>query len=134
MIRRDAPLIIRPARRTAQEPVVPMINVVFLLLIFFLMTAQIAPPDPLDVTLPSGAGADAGAVAPLYLSARDELAYGDLRGAEALRAAVAAGPVQLHADATLDAARLAARLVQLRGLGAGDVALVTTGETRRARP
>lgn len=33
-----------PQRRSRPESVVPMINIVFLLLIFFLMTAQIAPP------------------------------------------------------------------------------------------
>jgi periplasmic protein TonB len=35
-----------PPRRPRAESVVPMINVVFLLLVFFLMTATIAPPDP----------------------------------------------------------------------------------------
>lgn len=40
-----------PVRRRG-ETTVPMINVVFLLLIFFLMTAQITPPEPFDVTPP----------------------------------------------------------------------------------
>ena len=33
-----------PRMRRAAEPALPMINVVFLLLIFFLMSAQIAAP------------------------------------------------------------------------------------------
>ena len=35
-----------PKRRPRGESIIPMINVVFLLLIFFLLTAQIAPADP----------------------------------------------------------------------------------------
>jgi len=36
----------RPRHRRPLEPIVPMINVVFLLLIFFLMSAQIRTPRP----------------------------------------------------------------------------------------
>ncbi|WP_422050991.1 ExbD/TolR family protein [Shimia sp.] len=35
------------------ESIIPMINVVFLLLIFFLMSAEIAPPEPFQVAPPS---------------------------------------------------------------------------------
>ena len=41
-----------PPRRSPPESVVPMINVVFLLLIFFLISAQISPPDPFETRLP----------------------------------------------------------------------------------
>ena len=34
------------ARAPTRDSTVPMINIVFLLLIFFLITAQIAPPAP----------------------------------------------------------------------------------------
>ena len=46
----------RPAR-PARENIVPMINVVFLLLVFFVMTAQIAPPDPFDIAPPEAGDA-----------------------------------------------------------------------------
>ena len=46
-----------PPRRKPPESIVPMINVVFLLLIFFLMTAQIAPPDPFEINPPDSAQA-----------------------------------------------------------------------------
>ncbi|WP_322867174.1 biopolymer transporter ExbD [Aquicoccus sp. G2-2] len=39
----------RPVRRPRGEAILPMINVVFLLLIFFLMTAELAPPEPVAV-------------------------------------------------------------------------------------
>ncbi|MDT0683808.1 biopolymer transporter ExbD [Roseicyclus sp. F158] len=55
-----------PVREPERESIIPMINVVFLLLIFFLMTAQIAPPEPFDVTPPDSAS-DEPAEAPLTL-------------------------------------------------------------------
>ena len=42
-----------PPRRPRTESIVPMINVVFLLLIFFLMTSNLATPEPFEVTPPS---------------------------------------------------------------------------------
>lgn len=108
------------------EPIVPMINVVFLLLIFFLMTAQIAPPDPFDIDLPAAPlGDSAEAALPLYLSADGEIAFGAARGAPALQAAKDQGPVVLRADAHAKGADLARALTQLAALGAGEVTLVT---------
>jgi biopolymer transport protein ExbD len=46
-----------PPKGKSDASIIPMINVVFLLLIFFLMTSQISPPDPFDVDLPR-TGAD----------------------------------------------------------------------------
>ncbi|MGB1619323.1 MAG: biopolymer transporter ExbD, partial [Flavobacteriales bacterium] len=41
-----------------------MTDLVFLLLIFFLMTSRLAPPDPFEVTPPQAETADDGRVAP----------------------------------------------------------------------
>lgn len=43
-----------PPPRRPYEAIVPLINVVFLLLIFFLIAGTVGPTDPVDVTLPSG--------------------------------------------------------------------------------
>lgn len=129
MIRRRPPLVTPPRRRTAQEPIVAMINVVFLLLIFFLMTAQIAPPDPFDITLPTATAEPAETAEALYLSADGAAAYRDLRGDAALRAAARNAPLALHADATLDALILARTVTQLRTLGAAGIHLVTHRQT-----
>ena len=109
-----------------------MINVVFLLLIFFLMTAQIAPPDPLQVAPPQ---ADAETGAPqardaVYLDAEGRLAYGGARGIAAVIAALQArddpaAPVTVRADAGASANDLARLMARLAALDAGAVDLVT---------
>jgi biopolymer transport protein ExbD len=118
----------RPARQS--EPVVPMINVVFLLLIFFLMSAEIAPPEPFDMELPQTAAdtaAEPGVT--LFLSQEGLIAFGDMRGAAAITAAlVEAGPeapVNLRADARAEATTLARLLGDLAQAGAAEVLLVT---------
>ena len=125
MIRRPPPLVSPTPRRRASEPVVPMINVVFLLLIFFLMTAQIVPPDPFGITLPEATGDTPDEAAPLYISASGETAFADLRGDAAVRAAAEAGPVSLQVDAALEAVKLARLLRDLKEAGADDVQIVT---------
>jgi len=115
-----------PSRRRA-ESIVPMINVVFLLLIFFVMTAELRPAPPLDLQLPE-AGAERAAVPPgaLFAAADGTLAFGAARGAAALAAAVAAdGSVVLRADRDLPGAELARLLARLAALGAAEVRLVT---------
>ncbi len=118
----------RPRTRSRPETIVPMINVVFLLLIFFLMTAEIAPPAPFDVTPPqAGAetGAEAGAV--LHLSADGRVAFGGAEGPAAWEALAArdagAGPLTVRADAGLPAAELAALLRRLGEIGVGGIEL-----------
>ncbi|AFT69346.1 Ferric siderophore transport system,innermembrane protein E [Alloalcanivorax dieselolei B5] len=44
-------------RRPPLEPVLPLINVVFLLLIFFMVAGQLAPRPTVDVTAPNSAEA-----------------------------------------------------------------------------
>ena len=118
-------------RRAPAEALVPMINVVFLLLIFFLMSATIAPPDPFDVTLPGAAAqdrADASGPVVLHVSAYAEMGYGDLRGASAFTALISAGEngpntVVLRADEGLDGAVFAGILARLAAAGVGDIDL-----------
>ena len=114
-----------PPRRRRGESIIPMINVVFLLLIFFLMTAQIVPPDPFGITLPEATGDTPDEAAPLYISASGETAFADLRGDAAVRAAAEAGPVSLQVDAALEAVKLARLLRDLKEAGADDVQIVT---------
>lgn len=118
-----------PARRSRPENIVPMINVVFLLLVFFLMTAELRPAPPLEVRLPEAAGVPVSAAGAVLVAAADgTLAFGDLRGVAALAAAAAApGPLALRADRDLPGADLARLLSALAARGQGAVSLVTEG-------
>jgi biopolymer transport protein ExbD len=123
-------LITPRMRRTAREPIVPMINVVFLLLIFFLMTAQIVPPAPFDLNLPNASGEEDAGQTTLFISADGEIAFDTHQGDAALALAVAATadtPLRLYADAALSAQTLAKVLGQLTALGATRVEIVTEG-------
>lgn len=44
----------QPRKREPYEPMIPLINVVFLMLIFFLLTGELSPTDPVEVTPPVG--------------------------------------------------------------------------------
>ena len=118
----------RPTRRAA-ESVVPMINVVFLLLIFFLMTAQIAPPVPFDVTPPASAS-DSAADGPVTLHiSGDGVLYLDGATGDAVWPVLSALPpdarLLIRADAGFRAADLAQHLARLTAMGLSDIALVT---------
>lgn len=114
-----------PPRRERGENIVPMINVVFLLLIFFLMTAQIAPPEPFDVTVPESAnGSTTEGTLTLYISATGEVAFEDLRGEDALASFAKETNGLLRVDAKLAAADLAIILRDLGALGVSDVGMI----------
>jgi len=90
-----------PNRKPPAESIVPMINVVFLLLIFFLMTATIAPLEPLDISPPqSKADAPAEIDKPLFVSANGNMAWGELEG-EAVFAAIATSGLGMSPDSVL---------------------------------
>ncbi|MBK0326240.1 biopolymer transporter ExbD [Rhodobacteraceae bacterium F11138] len=120
-----------PTRRPGGESIVPMINVVFLLLIFFLMTSQVAPPDPIEITAPqSGSGGEPVAEAKLYLDAEGVPYFGDISGDavfEALTAEVQQDQrVLLAADRQVEAAKLAALMRRLAGAGLSRIELIVS--------
>lgn len=112
------------------EPVVPMINVVFLLLIFFLMTAQFADPGSAGRSKLSVEDAPGPVRSVLILAPSGLVSFGTLRGPEAIQAAAASGPVRLQTDRATDAPRLARLLSELAQAGAGRVDLLTNGKAR----
>ena len=125
----------RPRPRTRAEPTIALINIVFLMLIFFLIAGTLAPPLDPDLRLVSIRDLD-GAVPPdaLVLSAAGEVRF---RGAATDPATHVAG-LSAEARATIrivpDRAAPAGALVTLAGAlrdaGAGRVVIVT----ERARP
>jgi len=135
-----------PPRARHQENLLPMINVVFLLLIFFLITATLAPPEPIAVVLPEAQTAepgDAPAALVLFMGEDGQLGFGEALGREAALAALAqarsafcvqadcalvAPELILRADAKVGAAEVAALLPAVRALGFAQMSL------RTARP
>ena len=122
-----------PRRRRPSESIVPMINVVFLLLIFFLMSAQITPPDPFEVTPPAAeAEAVDGGQVVLFLGPDGAVGFADLAGAAAVSAAAAeagsSAPVYLRADREAPAPDLAGLLADLGAAGGSDMRLITAAE------
>jgi len=116
-----------PRPRPYREPILPMINVVFLLLIFFLMTAQITPAPPFELTPPEATPEQTDApLRTLWLGADGQIIHDDFSGDAALAALAAVdGPVLIRADAGLPAADLARLMRQLAATGVSDLRLAT---------
>jgi biopolymer transport protein ExbD len=112
-------------RHSPRDSIVPMINVAFLLLIFFLMTAVLEPPDPVDAT-PPVSEAEMGDTFPdvLVVTREGEMAFGPYRG-DAVFDALSPGPLRLRADAGLEAAQLAKLIGRLAEAGMAPIELVT---------
>ncbi|TDX25369.1 ExbD/TolR family protein [Rhodovulum visakhapatnamense] len=116
------------APRPARESVVPMINVVFLLLIFFLIGARLAPPDPIEVHPPEAASdRPPGGIEALLIAADGTLAYRDARDEDvypALADAPREGPLTVRADRAVDGVAVARVLARLAAEGVTPVELV----------
>lgn len=126
---------IRSRRKLADLDMVPMINVVFLLLIFFLTSATLRPGAPVDLRLPVSPMADPLSVQAeqvIYISRDGEWAFGDLRGKAAVLRGIEAAQtigletVSLAVDAQYPAEKLTRALSDLGGLGIAEVDLMTT--------
>ena len=116
----------RAPRRHRADADVPTINLVFLLLVFFLLTATLAPPDPLGVEPPEGEGDGLARGTELVVAADGTPALGELRGEPAWAALAMRepGPLVLRADASLPGETLGALLPRLRDAGATRIDLV----------
>ncbi|MCT7375289.1 ExbD/TolR family protein [Chelativorans salis] len=129
MMRLSRPL---PARR--RESTIALINVVFLMLIFFLVAGTLTPPLERDVDLISTASAErAEPPDALFVTREGELrAHGQATDAasyvDALKAedaAAGAPEVKLAADRGLPATRLIEIVGALRKAGAGKISIIT---------
>lgn len=120
-----------PPGRRVRGDAVAMINVAFLLLVFFLLVAQIAPPDPVEVTLPEAdGGSPVSGETALHVGPGGELAFGAARGdavfATIADAARAEAPLPLRVDREFDGQALAALLARLRAAGVAEVSLAVS--------
>lgn len=129
-----------PRPRNEEERVLPLINVVFLLLIFFMLAGRIAASDPFEVAPPRSASE--GAVQRhdmlVLIDAEGRLALdGEIMTKAALQEAVAdriAGNrqvrVRLKADGRAEAAGVVALMQTLRESGVERLKLLTVPEGR----
>ena len=133
-----------PRPRRTIEVMLPMIDVVFFLIVFFMIVSQVAEPEPFALVRPE-AGRTEPVRAPLalYLDANGVAGHvdpeGALTGADALsalmqaraalcaRADCLANPpgLLLHADASAPGAALARIMADLSAEGFGAIRLVT---------
>ena len=133
-------LKVRRGRREGEENIVPLINIVFLLLIFFMLTGQLVAPDPFDIDPPeSGSESDSGERTVTVLVAADgRLALdGEQVDAATLSRGVAGmletdPAVRLHlkADGAADAARVVEVMETLREAGIANLTLLTAARLR----
>ncbi len=124
-----------PPRRARGESIVPMINVVFLLLIFFLMTSNLSQREPFEVTPPetadaqSAGGEDDGQQV-VFMDENGRIHHDGQEGDSAIDSLAAAdhSTVKIRADADLEASVLAETLQRMAQAGLSSVELVVTPE------
>jgi|LauGreDrversion4_2_1035121.scaffolds.fasta_scaffold198918_2 biopolymer transport protein ExbD len=139
---------IAPIRRGRRaESLLPMIDVVFFLIIFFMMVSHFAAPEPFAVARPTSDGTEAVAgELSLFLDAAGQWGHvgpdGAVMGDAALQSLQAAlqdrcavvdctetpAILLLHADAEAPASLLAEALPKLLAMGFADLRLITVGE------
>lgn len=122
-------------KKPKTESIVPMINVVFLLLIFFLMTAQIAPPDPFQVSPPTATEANnrrSDQSITLYVGQDGRMALDQITGEAVFTKIAAIAPqisvLSLRVDAALDGANLAKIMARLSQAGVPRIELVVVSQ------
>ena len=124
----------RPRRRDMPESTIPLINVVFLLLIFFMLAGRLSAPMPFEAEPPqSDQERRAGeAAVTVYVAADGRLAVGptetelgELAGLVGARREAENGPVRVRADGHAEANRVIAVLDALREAEIGEVRLLT---------
>lgn len=129
-----------PRRRNDDERILPLINVVFLLLIFFMLAGRFSATDPFQVAPPLSVseGPAATEEVVIHVSADGRLALdGEILEQQELRAAVAerldgaaAVRVRLKADGSAEAVRVVAAMELLRAAGVEKLQLLTVASER----
>ncbi len=124
------------SRIRAQLDMAPLIDVVFLLLVFFMLTSTFLVPEAIDLTLPASKSAQATDPPPVTLTLDhagvlmlngDVTALGDLRTALApLLEADAGRAIALKSDARAAVQQLIAVMDEVRAAGGSNIALFTT--------
>lgn len=125
----------RPTKRSEPENTIPLINVVFLLLIFFMLAGKLGQQDPFPLTPPQSQSERAPTERPVtvYVGEDGRIALGDdvlalgaLETAVRARLGDGATVVRLKSDEAAEANRVIAAMDALRQAGVKRVTLLTT--------
>ncbi|WP_297002585.1 MULTISPECIES: ExbD/TolR family protein [unclassified Thalassospira] len=115
-----------------QEPMLPLINIVFLLLIFFMIAGSLQKLGPFEVDPPASQTAEAEPedTIVLWFSNTGEIGIDDLTGgldrlSSMLPADYIGRPVEIRADREVEGARVVSLLARLQELGIEKVQLMT---------
>ena len=129
-----------PRTKRDEERILPLINVVFLLLIFFMLAGRLAAPDPFGIAPPaSSSGTPAQKQKIVVFAAQDgRIALdGEMIDEAELKAAVAkrmkatgASELYLRADGRASATRVVAIMETLREAGVERLRLLTVPRGR----
>ena len=121
--------------KAGEERILPLINVVFLLLIFFLLAGRLAATDPFPVEAPHSLGGEriGGHDLVVHVGADGSLAFnGSVLDEPGLRSAAALqgsyGTVRIKADGRVEARRVIAIMEILRESGVERLELLTHPE------
>lgn len=122
-----------PERPPRRSDLTPLIDVVFMLLVFFMLTSHLAPPEPFEVDPPSSAdGTDPEADPILYVDKTGLMGFEGAFGPDALVKLSARSAedsiVRIRADAQLEARALARMLRDLAEVGLTGVELVVLND------
>tara|TARA_R100000988_G_scaffold84274_1_gene47250 strand:- start:18 stop:425 length:408 start_codon:yes stop_codon:yes gene_type:complete len=115
-----------------QEPMLPLINIVFLLLIFFMIAGSLQKLGPFEVDPPASQTAEGQPedTIVLWFSNTGEIGNDDLTGgldrlSSMLPADYIGRPVEIRADHEVEGARVVSLLTRLQELGIEKVQLMT---------
>ncbi len=124
------------ARIHSHLDIAPLIDIVFLLLVFFMLTSTFLVPEAIELELPESATATITEVTPITvaLNASGELALnGKALALDQLRAAIepliaenSDATITLKSDAQTEVQQLLQVMDEIRSAGGHDVALATT--------
>jgi len=124
------------ARIHSHLDIAPLIDIVFLLLVFFMLTSTFMVPEAIELELPESSSAQLSDITPIIVSmnASGQLALnGERIELEQLRMAIeplikqnADAPITLKSDASTRVQLLLQVMDEIRAAGGTDVALATT--------
>ncbi len=123
------------ARIHSQLDIAPLIDIVFLLLVFFMLTSTFMVPEAIELELPESSSATVIDRTPIVVSLDqtgqlalngERIEQEQLRGAiEALLKQDAGSAITLKSDARTEVQQLLAVMDEIRAAGGTDVALAT---------